>query len=185
MRTAHRIPAPAGLVGAAQNAPAGDAGLWISADRAFGPAVACSLHLAAALVPTRRLAPVEGQSAPLSPALGSQSALASPSSTRGGLAPLSSALSHHLARLFLTLVDHPLAPVWIFVLKLCSGSCTMYPYVRIFKEFGEGDRLDRYKNPARLCQAQQAQPDAQMSYLENHLQPVDQDGYSYRTFWDW
>src|SRR2546421_12013078 len=122
MRTAHRIPAPAGLVGAAQNAPAGDAGLWISADRAFGPAVACSVHLAAALVPTRRLAPVEGQSAPLSPALDSQSAVASPSSTLGGLAPLSSALAHHLARLFLTLVDHPLAPLRIFVLKLCSGS---------------------------------------------------------------
>src|SRR5438876_7199718 len=122
MRTAHRILATAGLAGATQNAPVGDAGLWISADLAFGPAVACSLQVAAALVPTRRLAPVEGQSAPLSPALGSQSALASPSSTRGGLAPLSSALSHHLARLFLTLVDHPLAPVWIFVLKLCSGS---------------------------------------------------------------
>src|SRR6266702_2907806 len=83
----------------------------------------CGLHVAPALVPTRRLAPVEGQNAPLSPALGSQSALASPSSTLGRLAPLSSALSHHLARLFLTLVDHPLAPVWIFVLKLCSGSC--------------------------------------------------------------
>src|SRR5256712_9980675 len=123
MRTAHRILATAGLAGATQNAPVGDAGLWISADLAFGPAVACSLQVAAALVPTRRLAPVEGQSAPLSPALGSQSALASPSSTRGGLAPLSSALSHHLARLFLTLVDHPLAPLRIFVLKLCSGSC--------------------------------------------------------------
>src|SRR6266487_979843 len=123
MRTAHRSPAPAGLAGAAHNAPVGDAGLWISARRACGPAVACSLQVAPALVPTRRLAPVEGQNAPLSPALGSQSALASPSSTLGRLAPLSSALSHHLALLFLTLVDHPLAPVWIFVLKLCSGSC--------------------------------------------------------------
>src|SRR5205823_6246766 len=122
MRTAHRNPSTAGLAGAAQNAPVGHPGLWISARRAFCPAVAGSWEVAASLVPTRRLAPVEGQSAPLSPALGPQLALASPSSTPGGLAPLSSALSHHLARLFLTLVDHPLAPVWIFVLKLCSGS---------------------------------------------------------------
>src|SRR5205823_10970075 len=104
---------------------AGDAGLGISAGRAFAPAVAGSLHFAAALVPTCRLAPVEGQSAPLSPALGPQSAVASPSSTLGGLAPLSSALSHYLARLLFTLVDLPLAPVWIFVLKLCSGSCSL------------------------------------------------------------
>src|SRR5437763_15997987 len=122
MRTAHRSPAPAGLAGAAQNAPAGDAGLWISAGWAFAPAVAGPLHLAAALVPTRRLASVEGQSAPLSPALGPQSAVASPSSTLGGLAPLSSAFSYYLARLLFTLVDHPLAPLRIFVLKLCSGS---------------------------------------------------------------
>src|SRR2546423_15659669 len=101
MRTAHRILAPARLASPAQNAPAGDAGLWISALRAFAPAVACSLHLAAALVPTRRLAPVERQSAPLSPALGFQAAVASPSSTPGGLAPLSSGLAHHLGRLFL------------------------------------------------------------------------------------
>src|ERR1700681_933265 len=123
MRTADRIPAPAGLVGAAQTAPAGDAGLWLSAGHAFAAAVAGSLSLAASLVPTSRLAPVEGQRAPLSSALGAQSALASPSSTRGGLAPLSSALSHHLARLFFTLVDYPLAPLRIFVLNLCSGSC--------------------------------------------------------------
>src|SRR2546421_3012418 len=70
MRTAHRIPATAGLAGAAQNAPIGHPGLWISARRAFCPAVACSWEVAASLVPTRRLAPVEGQSAPLSPALG-------------------------------------------------------------------------------------------------------------------
>src|SRR5947209_8114605 len=125
MRTAHRIPATAGLAGTAQNAPVGHPGLWISARRALCPAVAGSWEVAAALVPTRRLAPVEGQSAPLSPALGSQSAVASPSSTLGGLAPLSSALSHYLARLFFTLVDLPLAPLRIFVLKLCSGSCFM------------------------------------------------------------
>src|SRR5712691_8578716 len=123
MRTAHRILAPAGLAGAAQNAPVGHAGLWISAHLVGCPTVACSWEVAAALVPTRRLAPVEGQSAPLSPALGPQSAVASPSSTRGGLAPLSSPLSHYLARLLFTLVDHPLASLRIFVLKLCSGSC--------------------------------------------------------------
>src|SRR5437588_12700729 len=123
MRTAHRILAPAGLAGAAQNAPAGDAGLWISAHLVGCPTVAGSWEVAAALVPTDRLAPVEGQSAPLSPALGSQSAVASPSSTLGALAPLSSATSHYLARLLFTLVDLPLATVWIFVLKLCSGSC--------------------------------------------------------------
>src|SRR5436309_15890744 len=123
MRTAHRTPATAGLAGAAQNAPVGHSGLWISARRAFCPAVAWSWEVAASSVPTRRLAPVEGHSAPLSPALGSQLALASPSSTPGGLAALSSALSHHLASLFLTHVDHPLAPLWIFVLTLCSGSC--------------------------------------------------------------
>ncbi len=51
------------------------------------------------------------------------SALANASSTLLGLAPLSPALSHHLARLLFPLVDHSLAPVWIFVLTLCSGSC--------------------------------------------------------------
>ena len=66
---------------------------------------------------------------------------------------------------------------------------TMYPYslcpglhVQVFKECAEGDRLDHHKNRARLLQAR---PDAQMSYLENHLQPVGQDGHFYRTFWDW
>src|SRR5437764_11327283 len=103
MRTPDRIPAPSGLASEAQNAPVGDAGLWISAGLACCAAVACSLHLAASLVPTSRLALVEGQSAPLSPALGPQSALASPSPPLLGLAPLSAALSHHLACLLFTL----------------------------------------------------------------------------------
>src|SRR2546423_11356653 len=51
------------------------------------------------------------------------SALANASPTLFGRASLSSALSHHLARLLFTLVDHSLAPVRMFVLKLCSGSC--------------------------------------------------------------
>src|SRR6266849_8766483 len=123
MRTAARIPAPPGLAGTAQNAPVGHPGLWLSALLARCAAVAGSVHLAAAVVPTSRLAPVEGQSAPLSSALGPQSALASPSPTLGGLASLSSALSHHLARLLFPRVDSPLAPVRIFVLNLCSGSC--------------------------------------------------------------
>src|SRR5438105_13938248 len=122
MRTAHRIPATPELAGAAQNASVGHPGLWISALLAGGAVVACPFQITAALVPTSRLAPVAGQSAPLSPALGPQSAVANPPPMLGGLAPLSSALSHYLARLLFTLVDHPLAPLRIFVLKLCSES---------------------------------------------------------------
>ena len=40
----------------------------------------------------------------------------------GGLASLSAAGSSDLARLFCTLVDGSLAPMWISVLKLCSES---------------------------------------------------------------
>src|SRR5712691_1702926 len=123
MRTPDRIAAPAELADAAQNAPVGHPGLRISAGHARAATVAGPCQVAAALVPTRRLAPVAGQSAPLSPALGPQSPLANASPTLVGLAPLSSALSHYLARLLFTLVDHPLAPLRIFVLKLCSGSC--------------------------------------------------------------
>jgi hypothetical protein len=51
------------------------------------------------------------------------SALANASPTLFVLAPLSPTLPHYLASLLLTVVDHPLAPVRTFVLKVCSGSC--------------------------------------------------------------
>src|SRR2546421_968937 len=123
MRTAHRLVAPAQLAGAAQTALVGDAGLRLSVGHAFAAVVAGLLPLARALVPTRRLAALAGQSAPVSSALVAGSALASPSSTLGRLAPLSAAHSYHLAHLFCTLVDGSLAPMWISVLKLCFESC--------------------------------------------------------------
>jgi hypothetical protein len=49
-------------------------------------------------------------------------ALARSSSPALGVAALPSSLSHYLACLFLTLVDHSLASARIFVLKLCFGS---------------------------------------------------------------
>src|SRR6266566_3361145 len=104
MRTTHRIVAPAQLAGAAQTALVGDAGLWLSVGHAWAAAADGLLSLAAAVVPTSRLAALAGQSA-----------------------PLSSACSSELACLFCPLVDGSLAPMWISVLKLCSGSCT-HPY---------------------------------------------------------
>ena len=122
MRAAHRIAAPAHLAGAAQTALVGDAGVRLSVGHAFAAAAEGLLSLAAAVVPTRRLAAVAGQGAALSSALVPQSALASPSPALGGLASLSAANSSDVARLFSTLVDDSLAPMWISVLKLCSGS---------------------------------------------------------------
>src|SRR5437588_12569048 len=123
MRTAHRLVAPAQLAGATPTALVGDAGLWLSVGHAWAAAADGLLSLAAAVVPTSRLAALAGQSAPLSSALVAGSALASPSATPGRLASLSAACSSDLAGLFCPLVDDPLAPMWISVLKLCSGSC--------------------------------------------------------------
>src|SRR5690348_10950805 len=122
MRTLDRLVAPAQLVGATSTALVGDAGLRGAAVAARPAAVAGALPLAAALVPTRRLATVAGQGAALSPALVAQPALADPSTPLGGLASLSAAHAYHLARLLFTLVDDALAPMWIFVLILCSAS---------------------------------------------------------------
>ncbi len=122
-RTPDRIPPTSGLLVAAQNAPVGHAGLWISALVALSTTLACPFPVAPALVPTSRLALVDGKSSRVSPSVGTQSALANVSPTLFGLAPLSSALSHHLASLLFTLVDHSLAPVRMFVLKVCSVSC--------------------------------------------------------------
>ena len=123
MRTAHRLLAPAQLAGAAQTAFVGDAGLRCAVGYAFATTVAGALPLAGAVVSTRRLAAVAGQSAALSAALVAQSALAGPCALLGGLAPLSAARSGDLAGLFGALVDDSLAPMWIFVLILCSESC--------------------------------------------------------------
>src|SRR5947209_10085654 len=118
MRTAHRRVAPAQLAGATPTALVGDAGLWLSVGHAWAAAADGLLSLAAAVVPTSRLAALAGQSAPLSSALVAQSPLASSSPTLGRLASLSAALSYHLACLLFTLVDDPMAPMWISVLKL-------------------------------------------------------------------
>src|SRR5438876_4933531 len=122
-RTRARIPAAARVGAASQNAPVGHPGLWLSLVDACSPALAGPLPAAGQLVPTRRLAPVDSESSPLSPSLGAQSALAHPSSPVFWLPALSSALPCHLAHLFFTLVDHSLASMRIFVLKLCFVSC--------------------------------------------------------------
>jgi hypothetical protein len=90
--------------------------------------VAGALPLAGTVVSTRRLAAVAGQSAALSAALVAQSALAGPCALLGGLAPLSAARSGDLAGLFGALVDDSLAPMWIFVLILCSESCFLLSF---------------------------------------------------------
>ena len=121
-RTPDRIPPAPALEAASQNALVGHSGLWIPPVSACPIAAAGPFQALRSLVPTSRLALVDSESSPLSPSLGAQSALANPSPTVFWVATLSPALPHYLAGLLLTVVDHPLASVRIFVLKLCSGS---------------------------------------------------------------
>src|SRR5437667_422008 len=72
-RTRARIPAAARVGAASQNAPVGHPGLWLSLVDACSPALAGPFPAAGQLVPTRRLAPVDSESSPLSPSLGAQS----------------------------------------------------------------------------------------------------------------
>src|SRR5207248_1113612 len=64
------IPAAARVGAASQNAPVGHPGLWLSLVDACSPALAGPFPAAGQLVPTRRLAPVDSESSPLSPSLG-------------------------------------------------------------------------------------------------------------------
>src|SRR5579883_2150642 len=113
-------------MGAAPQTPAADhAGVRLFACRPGSSPVPSSRSVALPLGPTRRLAAVDGEVAPVSAALVSQSALALPSPLLCllRLAALSAPLPPHLAALFPALVDDPVASIWISVLKLCSGSC--------------------------------------------------------------
>ena len=122
-RTPDRIPAAPRLGAASQTVVVSYPGLWLSALLARSLPVAGPLPALRGLVSPSRLALVDGQSSLVPPAVGTESALANPSPPFFGLPPLSPALSHYLAGLLFSLVDHPLAPVRFFVLKLCSGSC--------------------------------------------------------------
>ena len=121
-RTPDRIPPASGLGVASQNALVGDPGLQFPALFAGLLPVSGPLQTARDVVPTRRLAPVDNESSLVSPPLGAQSALAKASPPLFWLPSLSSALSHDLATLLFTVVDHPLASMRTFVLKLCSES---------------------------------------------------------------